>query len=476
MKFYEIIDRLSLVFPYKYILKELSEYGVIAGGSIVFALNEFVPLESVGDIDIFVNTKENYDNCIKLLYSLFDIKFKIIAFGDEKNYAVVNMLINNKYNIQIIYNDFITPVDVIDVFDIDYVQCALHKGELYITDRCLRSHRHRQIFEVSDIRFRNNRLQKAVYKGFKSPIVCGYFEKSMYSSSYVESSYIDIMDNNMLEFKNSVYLTLSRDNWYDINTMIAVDIISGYYEQTKIIKAVVFEISTVDGLVTDKANIRSFSYTFDIIESQAYKTFKTNDKIFTMLKQLKYAIPIDNPSKMMIISPYMSIIKSINVEVRSNIIKMLPNVYGNVIPIKIDERFYKIPILSIFDTAINIDFTTNRSEKINYICNYWEQRNDVCKRNMVQCYRYYVNKGKSEKCAVEHATYSYVIDSCKQNYNKNNYGLDYDTYFIRFTGDKLASYGLARSISFKSMYKSDPIIKSFEQLYANFLKNAMYKN
>ena len=49
------------------LINMLQQKHVIAGGSIVWLLNDFVSTESVGDIDVFVNMEEEYTKLVSLL-------------------------------------------------------------------------------------------------------------------------------------------------------------------------------------------------------------------------------------------------------------------------------------------------------------------------------------------------------------------------------------------------------------------------
>ena len=63
------------------IFKILNTKGVIAGGSVVYALNDFVPKTSVGDIDIFINDPKT-DHSVFVYWQIASIflGFKYLEF------------------------------------------------------------------------------------------------------------------------------------------------------------------------------------------------------------------------------------------------------------------------------------------------------------------------------------------------------------------------------------------------------------
>jgi hypothetical protein len=152
------------------LLSKLSNIGIIAGGSVVYALNSFVPKETVGDIDVFVNKEDDIMNCIELIYEKFPECEKIVYdFGNlqNDNYSIANIkILENCPPIQIILKGFSSHMELLEGFDIDYVECGIHNNKLYITKDCIKSHNERQILKVrTSIRY--ERLLKATRKGFK---------------------------------------------------------------------------------------------------------------------------------------------------------------------------------------------------------------------------------------------------------------------------------------------------------------------
>ena len=158
------ISRLDDLCGYE-ICRELQEYGMITGGSVCYALNEFVPQESVGDIDIFVNSVENADKVRDIILEHCDnITLKTPRGRPESN---VISFVTDKFIIQIILTEIVNIHEVIDTFDLDYIQCGLFFNKLYITDRCKEAHKLRKVQYYNEAKFNNNhRLVKAAKKGF----------------------------------------------------------------------------------------------------------------------------------------------------------------------------------------------------------------------------------------------------------------------------------------------------------------------
>lgn len=153
------------------LLSTLSNIGVIAGGSVVYSLNDFVPKDSVGDIDLFVNSKDKMLESVDLIHK----KFPKCEFNVHDVYNIqgiismvtIDIYENSSHPIQVILYDFESiEDDLLDLFDIDYVQCGIHKNKVIITKRCEESHRERKILKISS-NVKRHRLEKATLKNFQ---------------------------------------------------------------------------------------------------------------------------------------------------------------------------------------------------------------------------------------------------------------------------------------------------------------------
>ena len=184
----------------------LSERGVIAGGSVVYALNDFVPRSSVGDIDVFINNKKTFLEIIDYMkdqYPDIDVlaienyfddfnepgdKISVITLSNSKPSIIEIMsdtytvkLFNDisegndeetrpkkeNINIQLILYKYSTAFDVINDFDLDYVQCAFTQGQVYTTSICRNAHAKRQVMVGIEWPPVERRIQKALNKRFK---------------------------------------------------------------------------------------------------------------------------------------------------------------------------------------------------------------------------------------------------------------------------------------------------------------------
>jgi len=162
------------------LLTDIQEIGTIAGSSVSASLQiERVFHDNVHDIDVFVSTAADFDELIRMLNDPLSIS----VFNHEhsnKEYSVMSILHHlSRIPIQIIMRDDETPIDLIKKFDMDYIQCAVHKNSLYTTyefdDTCCTGLS--RCFNVSQIR--NFRLSKALDKGISVPLFGKYSSDSL---------------------------------------------------------------------------------------------------------------------------------------------------------------------------------------------------------------------------------------------------------------------------------------------------------
>jgi hypothetical protein len=168
----DIITTLSSFFKFdaSAMLMELSNYGVIAGGSIVHAL---LPNEKTlpSDIDLFILHKGPFDehkrNAIRDDIRNIIQKYAVIRGCEDGVHFVVNIhLKKGKIPIQIIIADDETFEELIDNFDMDYCQAGIYKGKLYQTTKCALAIETGVCMEAS---YHMERTLKAVQKGFVVP-------------------------------------------------------------------------------------------------------------------------------------------------------------------------------------------------------------------------------------------------------------------------------------------------------------------
>lgn len=159
----------------------LSKDGVIAGGSVVYAMNDFVPLETVGDIDVFVNTKTTLIELIQMIISdggVDKIELMCNYLNDTLDHqepvtkgsvCTIHFSDQSMKSIQFILKEFKNVNKVINDFDLDYVQCAYHIGQFHITSFAKESHQTRSVIFAMQKHISVCRLMKAVEKGFSAP-------------------------------------------------------------------------------------------------------------------------------------------------------------------------------------------------------------------------------------------------------------------------------------------------------------------
>ena len=161
----------------KCILIKIADFGIIAGGSVVYALNKFVPKQSVGDIDIFVLNED-----INIFHKLRGIisnatcclspeesKYHWEELEGEQRMKTATYNNSKGKPIQLILSKMKNPQELMNNFDLDYVKCYFHKGMFCVTEDCQKSH------ETKTITLPDNpnndievRIQKARKKGFKT--------------------------------------------------------------------------------------------------------------------------------------------------------------------------------------------------------------------------------------------------------------------------------------------------------------------
>lgn len=188
------------------IFNNITSHGAIAGGAMVYALNEFVPRESVGDIDIFVLdgnsgirsfwiiieelTKfySNYvsdflnNNLIKdvenIVSGYVDGQVKYTMYSKDNNkkthdgidhedtHSIININFLDIFNIQVIMSACNNIIDVLDNFDLDFVQCAYYNGKAIISNKSKSAHERREV-TILKTPIRSDRIKKIYSKGFQ---------------------------------------------------------------------------------------------------------------------------------------------------------------------------------------------------------------------------------------------------------------------------------------------------------------------
>ncbi len=152
---------------------EISTLGVIAGGSVVYALNDFVPEQSVGDVDIFVlngntNIFDELSVIIRAATGCLFPKKSEYYWTESKIVKVVTFENSRGKPIQLILSTMKNPQELVNDFTLDYVRCYFHEGMFGVTEDARQAHSSRIITlpddPQKDIEIR---VQKAIKKGFE---------------------------------------------------------------------------------------------------------------------------------------------------------------------------------------------------------------------------------------------------------------------------------------------------------------------
>lgn len=156
------------------LLSIILEYGFLAGGSVVYVLVDDIPLSSVGDLDIFINTSEQLQRCAHQIVAYWN--HPGIFF--QRQSATLKIYCPSKLPIQLILTDKDVNQQILG-FDCDYVQCAIEKNNLNGSLNVVRSQMAKMAHKTKVIKYMLDyaynpmrlcaRIRKAYKKGFKLP-------------------------------------------------------------------------------------------------------------------------------------------------------------------------------------------------------------------------------------------------------------------------------------------------------------------
>jgi hypothetical protein len=156
------------------ILQTLLGFCTIAGGSIIYALDK-APIESVGDVDIFVldGDRAVFDvvgdifDLIEHHFQAYDLTF---PFTRNDLICVFDLKIPEfARSLQFIFGSHRTPSSVIESFDVDFVMCGYFNGQLYITDSCKKALSTKKIHTFYNTNYVGFRFKKMLTKQFQVP-------------------------------------------------------------------------------------------------------------------------------------------------------------------------------------------------------------------------------------------------------------------------------------------------------------------
>ncbi len=253
-------DRLPLV-------EKLSNIGVIAGGSIVYTLNDFVPSDSVGDIDVYINDKQKFIDLINYIKFKYPVEIEVINFSDYEQSSsfseigIVNITLpHERVKLQLILIEYDFPMQIIESFDLDYVQCAFFKDSIYTTNQCNQAFHDRKIYIATEYPPSFKRLKKAISKGF-STILIG--EESSHCESNLLTEPLQIDELRYITRRKSV----SVKNYEICNLKVNKFILNKKTSENHIITG---------SFVLNDFSVRSITIKLNFIELDCQQCVKIN--------------------------------------------------------------------------------------------------------------------------------------------------------------------------------------------------------
>jgi hypothetical protein len=388
------------------LLDELSKIGVIAGGSVVFALNQFVSKESVGDVDIFCPNEEKFWkalNCI-IEYCGNNLKYYTYKCHNPCELSVLTIeIFNERVNYQLILKEFDTPIDIINDFDFDYVQCAIYSNEFYITKECKQSHNAKRILKFRDLRFRNDRPFKAIKKGFKCPVL---INDNVFNFPLMEITFDKIKQRKVISFKSNPYFNEDREDEFLLTNAMVV---TGFDFIKKWKDCVFFGKFIIDcgnnckikkSMITVEMNVINLDENgyIDIEDGQIKNMFES-------IKRKDQDLEINKGKNVFLIEAYMSCGKF-----KAKVI----DVIENALPINISN---KLNLTGLYESLIWTDVKPKYykvMEEINNLNNKTESHKYKYKIDAYRCFLYHV-KFDDEKNAIRIACRQMNSDHYKKS-------------------------------------------------------------
>lgn len=150
------------------LLFRISNVGVIAGGAALYAKCPSVNV--VGDIDVFVTTKDDFFNIVNSFSTIFGLDC-VYQTSSRESTSIANVcIVGETVPFQIIYRKFDTVETLIDDFDLDYIKVAFHKGHFVVLPEAQIAIEKKCVGKVACGSTRYERLIKTAQKGFTVPI------------------------------------------------------------------------------------------------------------------------------------------------------------------------------------------------------------------------------------------------------------------------------------------------------------------
>ena len=204
----------------KDILNNISNYGCIAGGSILVCYDK---TQKVNDVDIFVSSKNDLLEVVKIIKTYFVVtKYSQLT-------SVVQLDIKNNPSFQIIMVENCEPNILLSNFDLDYIRCGYYKHQFYVTDEFIKSLETKQIKKYKS-KQSVNRLNKAVKKGYTLPSELEFIRMTKYVNKTVEYQIINEYDIDNIEFK-----PLINNMDYQVENSLIINVNNGEYLSVDIV-------------------------------------------------------------------------------------------------------------------------------------------------------------------------------------------------------------------------------------------------
>jgi hypothetical protein len=161
----------------------MNKGAIIAGGSAVYCMCSKVSEESVGDVDIFVNSKEMFMDLLNYIKPwAHEIHYGNDYYNEEK-YGIIETKkpicctfradLGCRIPIQVIYQTYSDINELFSFFNLDYTCCGFHQYNAYSTIDCREAHETMTVRRGYYTPFRDH-FEKAVQKGFHVPFIFGH--------------------------------------------------------------------------------------------------------------------------------------------------------------------------------------------------------------------------------------------------------------------------------------------------------------
>ncbi len=245
---------------------------VVAGGSAAFP-------NIANDVDVFIlNEDFNAWQSALLLFGEYSKECFYMKNDDYErrltSFSVVEIRIQDEIiPFQFIFTDFTSTELLLANFDFDYIRIGVHLGALCFdnVEQYQEAHQTKKISWCSDRDAKIFRFQKAIAKGFQTPIICNKYVKESHAQYESERfcKLTHIVPTNM-KTKTSTNLCLSafkitginfenmRDSKYLLFPLVELKDEAGNVLHAKYVSVVVYVLDEYNIQLADKSNSAIF--------------------------------------------------------------------------------------------------------------------------------------------------------------------------------------------------------------------------